>query len=73
MGPCRPQELAPRVFPLLGARWVTAEGEPLSEGGTRTELYRLKAVLTGLDLIETTDGAWGAGPSARWLLPTPPL
>ena len=68
-GPCRPQELAPRVFSLIGDRWVTAQGEPLNESRTRTELYRLEAVLTGLDLIETTDGAWDAGPSARWLLP----
>ena len=68
-GPCRPQELAARVFPLIGDRWVTAQGEPLGESGTLTELYRLEAVLTGLDLIETTDGAWAAGPSARWLLP----
>ena len=43
--------------------------EPLNESRTRTELYRFEAVLTGLDLIETTDEASDAGPSARWLLP----
>ncbi len=68
-GPCRPQELATRVSPLIGDRWVTAQGEPLRESGIRTELYRLESVLTGLDLIETTDSVWAAGPSALWLLP----
>ena len=68
-GPCRPQELATRVVPLIGDRWVTAQGEPLSEIHIRNALYPLGAVLTGLDLIEITDSAWAAGPSARWLLP----
>ncbi|MHB1534883.1 MAG: plasmid pRiA4b ORF-3 family protein [Acidimicrobiales bacterium] len=68
-GPCRPEELATRVLPLLGDRWVTGEGEPLSERHARTDLYRLEAVLIGLDLIQSTRGTWCAGPSARWLLP----
>lgn len=68
-GPCRPEVLATRVFPLLSDRWVTGEGEPLTERATRSDLYRLEAVLIGLDLIDTTRGAWSAGPSALWLLP----
>jgi len=68
-GPCRPEQLAARVFPLLGERWVTGEGEPLTLPRVVTELHRLQAVLTGLDLAETERGTWSAGPSACWLLP----
>ncbi|MBO0714029.1 MAG: plasmid pRiA4b ORF-3 family protein [Acidimicrobiales bacterium] len=71
-GPALPEELAARVFPLLGDRWVTGEGEPLNERDTCSQLYRLEAVLLGLDLIEADRGlwsAWSAGPSALTLLP----
>jgi hypothetical protein len=68
-GPCRAEALATRVFPLLGDRWVTGEGEPLTEDRTLSDLYWLKAPLIGLDLIEVAGGTWSAGPSARWLLP----
>ena len=68
-GPGRPEDLAKRVFPLLGDRWVSGDGEPLSEHRTRIELYGLEAVLHGLDLIDTDHGTWSAGPSACSLLP----
>lgn len=68
-GPCRPGELAARVLPLLGHRWVTGEGDRLDEKETVSQLYRLWSRLMGLDLINETDGTWTAGPSALWLLP----
>ena len=68
-GPCRPEELAARAFKLLGDRWVTGEGHPLTERRVVKELYRLQAVLVSLDLIEAERDTWSEGPSARWLLP----
>jgi hypothetical protein len=68
-GPARPDALAARLLPLLGDRWVTSEGQPLDESRTRSDLHRLQSVLVGLDLIETDQGTWAAGPGARWLLP----
>jgi hypothetical protein len=68
-GLCRPESPAARVFPALGHRWITAPGQPLDEGYTRLELYRLQPVLVGLDLVRSDKGTWTAGPSARWLLP----
>jgi hypothetical protein len=63
------QELAVRLFALLGERWVTSEGEGLTADAVRSELYRLEPVLVGLDLIQVARGRWSAGRSARWLLP----
>lgn len=68
-GPDRPAGLAARLYPLLGRRWVTGQGQPLSEDLVRHELHRLEAVLVGLDLIQTDKGTWTGGPSALWLLP----
>jgi hypothetical protein len=68
-GSCAAQELAVRLFALLGERWVTSEGEGLTADAVRGELYRLEPVLVGLDLIQVARGRWTAGPSARWLLP----
>src|SRR5579863_4318232 len=68
-GPCRPEELAIRVFPMLGDRWVTGDGQPLTERRITIELRRVEPVLQGLDLVETEKGAWSECPSARWLLP----
>lgn len=68
-GPCRVDELATRIFSLLGDRWVTGEGEPLAEAHVLASLNRSRAVLIGLDLIASTQGSWLAGPAARWLLP----
>jgi hypothetical protein len=68
-GPCRPQELAARLLPLLGHGWVSSEGHPLDEDRTRQELYRLGSDLIGLDLIRDEAGVWTTGPSALWLLP----
>jgi hypothetical protein len=68
-GACRPDELAARVAPLLGDRWVTGKGEPVNEGHIRTSLNSSAAELIALDLIETATGTWSAGPSALWLLP----
>jgi hypothetical protein len=68
-GICRPEELAVRLLPRLGHGWFTSQGQPLDEGRTRHELYRLESVLVGLDLIQRDKGAWTAGPSALWLLP----
>ncbi len=68
-GACRTEELAARLLPLLGDRWVTGQGQPLDEGRTRQELHRLQSVLFGLDLVQTHKGAWTAGPSAVWLHP----
>ena len=68
-GPCRPDELAARLLPLLGDRWVTSQGQGLDAGRVRQELYGLQFILVGLDLIQSHKGTWTAGPSALWLLP----
>lgn len=68
-GPGGTGELAARVFPLLGNRWVTGEGEPLVEVHVLASLNQSRAALIGLDLIASTDGTWSAGPAVRWLLP----
>ena len=61
-------ELAAKVFPLLGHRWVT-DGHPLTEMDVRMSIASATSVLTGLDLIETDWPLYRAGPSARTLLP----
>jgi hypothetical protein len=63
------QDLAARLLGLLGDRWVTSEGFALDVARTRSELYRLKPVIVGLDLVQNSQGVWAASPSARWLLP----
>ncbi len=68
-GSCRPQDLAGRLLDLLGDRWVTSQGEHLDEARVLSDLRGLRSVLVGLDLIQTSNGVWTAGPSARWLLP----
>lgn len=69
-GPCRPGELARRIFPLLDSdRWVTSAGEPLTETMLASSLNHSGAVLVGLDLVHEERGIWSAGPSALWLLP----
>jgi hypothetical protein len=68
-GPCRPDELATRLLPLLGDRWVTSQGQGLDAGRIRQDLYGLQFILVGLDLIQSQKGTWTAGPSALWLLP----
>ncbi len=68
-GSCRPEQLAVRVFPMLGDRWVTGDGQPLTERRVTTELWRLEPVLIGLHLIEIDKDTWSEGPSTRWLLP----
>ena len=68
-GPCRPDELAARLLPVLGDGWVTSQGQGLDAGRVRQELYGLQSILVGLDLIQSDKGTWTAGPSALWLLP----
>jgi len=68
-GPCQPEELATRLLPGLGDRWVTSQGHGLDVGLVRLELYGLQPILVGLDLIQRDKGAWTAGPLALWLLP----
>lgn len=69
-GPSSAAELAARVFPRLGDRWVTGAGDTLTEDETRLRLCGLHPVLVGLDLVEVAaPDRWSAGPSARWLLP----
>jgi hypothetical protein len=68
-GPRTPQDLATRLFDLLGDRWVTSQGQALVVARTRSELYGVERVMVGLDLIPSSQGVWVAGPSARWLLP----
>ena len=68
-GPSPPDELAARLLPLLGDRWVTSQGQGLDAGRVRHELYRLQSLLVGLDLIQSDKGSWIVGPSALWLLP----
>lgn len=67
-GPGRPQDLAGRLLDLLGDRWVTSPGQRLDETRVLSDLRGLRSVLVGLDLIQTSNGVWTAGPSARWLL-----
>lgn len=69
-GQCPVTELAARIFPRLGDRWVTGAGEALTEDATRLHLYDLHPALMGLDLIsDAAREGWSAGPSARCLLP----
>ena len=68
-GPSRPDELAARLLPVLGDRWVTSQGQGLDAGRVRQELYRLQSILAGFDLIQSDKRSWIAGPSALWLLP----
>jgi len=68
-GDSTPQDLAGRLLNLLGDRWMTSSGQRLDEVRVLADLNRLRFVLVGLDLIETSRGTWAAGPSARWLLP----
>jgi hypothetical protein len=63
-GPCRPDELAARLLPLLGDRWVTSQRQGLDAGRIRQDLYGLQFILVGLDLIQSHQGTWAAGPSA---------
>jgi len=37
-GPCRPEELAARLLPLLGDRWVTSQGQGLDAARVRQDL-----------------------------------
>jgi len=67
-GPLPSTELALKVFPMLGHRWVT-DGHPLTETDVRMSIARSTSVLTSLDLIETDWPQYRAGPSARTLLP----
>ena len=67
-GPLSSEELAAKVFPLLGHRWVS-DGHPLTEFDVRMSIAGCTSVLTGLDLIETQWPIWRAGPAARTLLP----
>jgi hypothetical protein len=53
--PTRPED---PPDPLLGDRWGSGDGEPLSQHRTRIELYRLEAALRGLDLMDTDRGSW---------------
>jgi hypothetical protein len=71
-GLCRPDELAARLLPVLGNRWVTSQEQGLDAGRIRHELYGLQSILVGLDLIQSDKGTWTAGPSALWLLPRAP-
>ncbi len=67
-GPLPSEELAVKVFPMLGHRWM-ADGHPLTDVDVRMSIARATSVLTGLDLIETSWPVYRAGLSARTLLP----
>lgn len=62
-------EIASRIFPRFEGDWMRTDGEPLEDSMITGDLYRLQAMLRGLDLIETNRHIWSPGPSARWLLP----
>jgi len=66
-GPQRSDELANRVFPLIGRGW-TQNGQPMTEQHVRRGIGSLSLVLQALDQIETDWPTWRAGPSARCLL-----
>lgn len=66
-GPLPSVELAAKVFPLLGHRWVS-DGHSLTEEDVRMSIAGSTSVLTGLDLIEAEWPIWRAGPSAVTLL-----
>lgn len=67
-GPLSSEDLAARVFPLLGRRW-SVNGRPLTEEDVRSSISSGTLLLSGLDLIEDTWPEFRAGPSARTLLP----
>jgi hypothetical protein len=74
-GPVLPEDLAARLFPLIGDRWVTSDGHRLSERDMQLDLHRLYSDLRGLDLIDEGDlvrgkgRLWVPGPAARWVFP----
>ena len=68
-GSCKSQDLTGRLLGVLGDRWITSQGQHLDEPRVLADLNRLRFVLVGLDLIDTSNGLWTAGPSARSLLP----
>lgn len=67
-GPLSSNNLAAKVFPLLGHRWM-AGGHPLTEEDVRSSISSGTLLLSGLDLIDGTWPQFHAGPSARTLLP----
>ncbi len=68
-GPQVVDDVAERLLTHLGGRWATGDGRPLDRFAVRHNLWSLLPTLAGLDLIETPDHSWHAGPSALWLLP----
>lgn len=67
-GPLAPDDLAARVYPLLGSGWATA-GRPLTEEDVLSSIRSLGPALVALDLVVADRRLWCAGPSARTLLP----
>lgn len=62
-------QLATEVHPLLGHHWRIG-GNPLTIDDVRRQIYSQCAIMSGLDLIDTSDWrVWAVGPSARSLLP----
>lgn len=74
-GPALPEDLAARLFPLIGDRWITSDGQRLTERDMQLSMHRLYSDLRGLDLITEGDlvrgkgHQWAPGPSARWVFP----
>ena len=63
-------QLAARIFPLLGPGWRTGD-RPLAEPDVRRTVGGLGLTLRALDQIADDDRhmSWRAGPEARWLMP----
>jgi hypothetical protein len=62
------EDLTESVMALLGPGWML-DGEPLDRALLGSTIARLTHPLVGLDLVERDQRDYGAGPSARWLLP----
>ncbi|MBV9313133.1 MAG: plasmid pRiA4b ORF-3 family protein [Pseudonocardia sp.] len=68
-GPLSADEMAARIYPLLGDGWVNQDGRPIDERDVWFALHRVSSVARALDLVDTDRETFSAGPSARWLLP----
>lgn len=68
-GPRDTEQLAAQIYPLIGHGWQT-EGRPLTEPDVRHSISQVSAIMTALDLVDTSDWrVWALGPSAHTLLP----
>lgn len=62
------RQLGAEVFPHLGHGW-SRDGRAITADDVQRTIARQSGLMEGLDLIDTREPAWAAGPSACTLLP----